>query len=450
MLKILELFKVHCTYNSINKINKVQMRNHNNGIKLADAFYYTFMYSKQGTTKDNIVSTINNKNNTYFSRQAYESKANNIPLEIYLNLLTQIRNHYNFNYVDIDTPKLIGIDGTYNNNVLMEEILNMGFYDITNGVPIDIKSYGKENKNREVYCATNYIKSNTDIFKNNIIVADRAYYSYEFMDFLIKNNIKFIIRVKGDAPLLTSTKKIHKSNEHYNEIINVKNNTRVIKYKNIINKTVYSGISKKKKNTEYTLEMNNDCVIITNLLNENVYNDEKLMDMYRQRWSIEIFFKYIKSNFKFRHIMEKSKKKINKMYTCELIIMFMAKIIEETYKKTYPIKNKMGYTHNINLTNLVTGIHNSLLYKLLNNTLTEDTLTRFIKCYVKIIINKVDRSFPRTSKTPFSKWYIKGYSSLSYYARIISHIINNTTDKLHKNLKTVAKRIISINGKKYS
>lgn len=54
----------------------------------------------------------------------------------------------------------------------------------------------------------------------------------------------------------------------------------------------------------------------------------------------------------------------------------------------------------------------------------------------------------RNSKTPFTKWYIKGYSNLTKYAKIDA-IINDTVNKLNKNLKSIAKNIISINGKEY-
>ena len=85
----------------------------------------------------------------------------------------------------------------------------------------------------------------------------------------------------------------------------------------------------------------------------------------------------------------------------------------------------------------------------MNNTLTTSILDKFCKSYIKVIQNKKNRSFPRTSKTPFTKWYIKGYSNQTKYMTIIDAIINNTVDELNKNLKTIAKRIISIDGIKY-
>ncbi len=55
-----------------------------------------------------------------------------------------------------------------------------------------------------------------------------------------------------------------------------------------------------------------------------------------------------------------------------------------------------------------------------------------IKSYLKIIKNDKDRSFPRNSKTPFTKWNIKGYSVNSQLVKIL---------ELDKILKLIAKLI---------
>jgi len=52
--------------------------------------------------------------------------------------------------------------------------------------------------------------------------------------------------------------------------------------------------------------------------------------------------------------------------------------------------------------------------------------------------NKENRSFPRVSLLPFSKWYIKKYHKKYDMDQILSAIYNNTVNKLHKNLKTRA------------
>jgi hypothetical protein len=447
-MKLIEIFNNECNYKRVNEINNCKMRNCRDGVKLSDAIYYRFMYAKKDTTKEGIVSHINNRNHTSFSRQSFENKENNIPVETYLNIFRKVCSYYNDTYNNNNNSKLIGIDGTYNNNTNMNEVLNMGFYDITNGIPIDIKSYGCENKNKEILSATNYITSNLEAFRNNIIVADRAYFSYDFMNFLITHNLKFIIRVKGEAVNLGQNV-LNPNIKNYNTILNVKNNTRIIKYNSNFQKTVFAGDGK-KNSKKHLLEIKNDCVIVTNLLDAQMYTDKTVLELYKSRWDIEVFFKYIKSNYKFQHLKEQSSIQCKKMYICELIITYISKLIEKYYTKIHPIKqSKNGITYKINKSNLINGLFDSILYDIINNSLTCRKLDQFCKAYIKISQNKDNRAFPRTAKTPFTKWYVKGYSNHTKYMSIISAIVDNKVNELNKNLKTLATKIVSIDGVKY-
>lgn len=450
--KLNNIFESEMNYTKINKIGTVKMRNCNNGIKLSELILYRFLYSKKDTTKERAVAIVNNKIGTNFTRQGFDSKERNIPIQTYINVLNKVTNYYDkINNLNNDS-KIIAIDGTYNNDPEMNEVLNMGFYDVTNDIPISIEFYGKQNKNREIYAATDYIKNNMSIFKDNIIVADRAYFSYNFLNFLISNGLKFIIRTRGEAKGL-NLKGIKTNTPKYNEMLYIKNNSKIIKYENNLKKTVYSrkkNNSKKSSIAKYILDIKNDCVIITNLLDEKIYSNDKIMELYRSRWNIEVFFKLIKSNYKFQHIKEKLNMGFQKMYICELIITYIAKIIETYYRKKYTIRKKEGYTFKINKSNLIDGIFDSIIYYILENKLTNQKLNIFCNNYIKIIQNKNDRTYPRTAKKPFTKWYIKGYSELTKYMKIIKAIINNKIDELNKNLKTIAKKILSINGKKYN
>ena len=138
------------------------------------------------------------------------------------------------------------------------------------------------------------------------------------------------------------------------------------------------------------------------------------------------------------------------MYLCELIITYIAKLIEKYYiDKHKIILSKKDTVYKINKSNLINGIFDVLLFEIFDKTLTKQTLDDFCKSYIKITQNKVNRHFPRTSKTPFTKWYVKGYSNQTKYLSIIDAIINNKVNELNKNLKTIAKLIISIDGTKY-
>lgn len=443
---ILNIFKNECTYEAINKMSDIKLRNIKSGVNLLDAIYYKFSYAKKENTKEKIVSSINYKNKTTLSRQAFEKKENNISLKMYNSILCKLKECYTDNFIE-GILKLVGIDGTYNNDNERNELLNMGFYDITNGIPIELKSFGKENKNKEIKSATDYIKANLDIFKNTIIVGDRGYFSYAFLNFLIVNDLKFIIRIKGNAEKFNPNYKLSPKTKGYKAIKNAIDNTRIIKYENIFHKTIYTTNSKKYIEN-HSVDIKNNCIISTNLTDVNTYSDDKIMELYKSRWDIEVFFKYIKANFKFQHMDEKSSTNYNKMYVCDLIITMIAKLLEKYYISKHCMKIKEGMTYKINKSNLVNGIFDNILYDIIHGTLTENDLDAFCESNIIIIQNKTNRSFPRTAKTPFKKWYVKGYSNLTRFMRIIDAILNNTVDKLPKNLKTIAKTLISIDGEK--
>jgi len=92
------IFINECTYNKINEISNVQMREHKIGIKLVDALLYKFLYSQKEMTNDSACSIINDKNKTVFTRQSYESKENNIPIEIYERMCGNLREYYISNF----------------------------------------------------------------------------------------------------------------------------------------------------------------------------------------------------------------------------------------------------------------------------------------------------------------------------------------------------------------
>jgi DDE family transposase len=445
---ISNIIKRVCNYKAINKYSKKKLRNKIDGISLMDAIYYRFQYVNKPSTKQDIVSSLNNTNDTNISRQGYDSKESNIPTQMYINLLNEIIDYYNMSTNTIIENNIIAIDGTYNINNNYELMLNIGVFDISNNIPINIKLIGADNQNKEVQASTNYIKENIDKFKNSIIVADRLYYNFDFIYFLESNNLKYIIRAKCQADTLNKDIEL-KKNIQKREIINIiRKNVRVIKNTFISTKTINSSNSK-EKNKEMIIESKNDYVIITNL-EEDKYSNEKLSNIYKSRWDIEVYFKLLKENFKFRNLKEKEKAEYEKIYLCELILTYIIKIIEYDYSKNnkdYNIDENINIT--INKSNLIKGIFKSFLYDILNDLLDTKKISRFYKSYVLLVKNKKGRSFPRRSKLPFTKWYVKYYSETTKYKRIKKALDANNIDELNKNLKTIAKNIISINDKKY-
>lgn len=160
--------------------------------------------------------------------------------------------------------------------------------------------------------------------------------------------------------------------------------------------------------------------------------------------------KEIKTNFKFRMIPEKSEINQQKLYICELIMFYILKLIINFYiNSNEKAKNKMNNGFNVNNKHLFKSIYDHLLYYIIYGQLRNNILIKFCDKHIKYYKNKKDRSFPRESKMPFTKWYIKKYSDQTKYMKIINAIIKGNVNKLNKNLKTCASKIILINDKKY-
>ena len=184
------LFKSIISYDTINK-DGICVRNYKNGISLQHALYYNFLYSKLGA----VASKINSANCTTFTRQAFDSKNKNIPLSVFVQLHNAILKLANSVCKESENNKiLLAVDGTNNRNNDHKIMLNLGYYDITNDIPISIDVHGTENRNKEVSTLIDTIIKCPDRFKNVIVVGDRGYFSYKLMTFLVDHKIDFVIR----------------------------------------------------------------------------------------------------------------------------------------------------------------------------------------------------------------------------------------------------------------
>ena len=102
---------------------------------------------------------------------------------------------------------------------------------------------------------------NLNNYINIVIVADRAYFSYELINFLNSHNFNYVIRIKNNSLSINDK-------EYINKKITDPNNVRVITYKDDI------IINKKHKNN-VKLKQTIICNVITNLSSKD-YNDNEI------------------------------------------------------------------------------------------------------------------------------------------------------------------------------
>src|SRR5580698_5150456 len=113
---ILNIIKDTCTYETINKISNIKLRNKINGINLNTAFLYRYLSCKKWETRNHVVSILNHNNKTSFTRQGYDSKEQNIPVKIYETIFRKVSTYYHDTFLNTpsNTPRYIAVDGTYN------------------------------------------------------------------------------------------------------------------------------------------------------------------------------------------------------------------------------------------------------------------------------------------------------------------------------------------------
>lgn len=273
-------------------------------LNFEDVLYNKFLYSLPENTKVSITSSHNFENETSNSRSSFDYRENQIPLVFYNELYKKINKLYKkLMNIDEKKPIIFATDGTFNNTNsknkknYLETSLNMCYYDITNNLPIELNIEGEKNKNNELLLLKKYLKK-TNIPKNSIIVLDRAYCSYEFIDFLIKNNFKFIIRFRNNCKNFENIKNINDVRvlKYYEKMINKvpfnkyieyikkKNKKALGKHKLInVNDNKIIDIDKIKKFNEAEIIIKYEYTLLTNLDILN-FNDDKIKELYKQRW----------------------------------------------------------------------------------------------------------------------------------------------------------------------
>ena len=211
--------------------------------------------------------------------------------------------------------------------------------------------------------------------------------------------------------------------------------------KNLLKKDI-NGIT--FNNVDITMKY--EYTLLTNL-NSADYDDDEIKKIYKERWSVELFFKLLKYNFKFEHLTEHNKKQSSdsylKLYLVNLTMIYLSKIIEKMYiynngfeenkeiKKTNNTVSRT-YIRKINKSLVIKGCYN-IIKELFNGCLTSKKLKDISDNFVKYsyILQGIKKE--RKAKTPFLKWYVKGHSNRSLLCKIIEAKLTNNTSKLNDN-----------------
>jgi hypothetical protein len=432
-------------------------------ITFSDALLYKFKTSFENTYNKTVANEINfTKNNidSIVHVTNFYRKEQKIPVKFYNDILIKVQNlskQYSSNskliynlseegekdlqQLLLSNLKAIAIDGTYTNsneknNKTLETSLSMGYFDVINKKSIYLSYKGEEYKNKEIESLKNDINNNKFDYVNSVLILDRGYFSYDLMNYLESKNIKYVIRIKNNCVHLKKNKNKNRNNK---TIKDFPKNIRFINYTSDI-KEAYNNSKNELVNIIRTIE----CNIVTNL--ETKFTDTEIKNIYLLRWSVEEYFKFVKKNFRFSHLIEhntKTNECYEKLYIIiqiySLLIDILENIYEFHYKKITNNKN-INYNKNYNKKSMIDGMP-KIIENIINCNLTVTKLCCYYKCYMDITFSVKNANNPRVSKIPFTKWYVKGYTNTSDIVKIIDALQKNDLSKLNKNLKMRAKRI---------
>lgn len=313
--------------NKINKTNNSKINNSKINVNsLMHYIFYSFFKKESKTSSVDLLKKIY-KN---ICRESYSKKSKKIPVSFFTNLRKNVHDIYS-KYFCIKGTKtnkiIIAGDGTNTLDCDFDVSLNMGLFDVTNGIPLELEYEGNKNRNCESKLTKEYISNNIHKFKNVIIVLDAFYYDINLFNFLIQNNIYFVIRGRSKCDNYNKKIPLGKMDKQRQILYeNIRNKIRLITYENEIKKIVKSKRKKDKSTKTYDVIIDKTVNLITNLPKN--YTINQIKEIYKNRWDIEVFFKTIKNNFNLSVAYSRTEKEMSICNECSLIITYIIKAIK--------------------------------------------------------------------------------------------------------------------------
>jgi hypothetical protein len=170
---------------------------------------------------------------------------------------------------------------------------------------------------------------------DDLYLFDRAYSDYKLYDKLTDEGYKFITRLKSNASI-EEIKSIYTGIEDLYDCYIILGDEAT----NNKTKHLYREISM----------FDEDKKPITFLTNIFDISAQEVADLYRQRWKIELFFKWIKQNLKIKHWLGYNENAIKIQLYTALISFILVRMIQESVSKKYK-KIEIIRIIRVNLTN---------------------------------------------------------------------------------------------------
>jgi hypothetical protein len=240
-----------------------------------------------------------------------------------------------------------------NSNTVIVQAQSSVLYDVLNHIVLDSALDKLEKGERELA-----LKHSIQWKKNDLIIYDRGYPSYDFKYEHIKSNVDYLIRVK-----MTHSKivKCFADSSKKSIITEVFPQERHSFEGKDYNKN--SGL--KVRLVRVDLPSGEVEILMTSLLDSQKYPTKIFKELYFLRWGVETFYDELKNKLKVEYFTGYSKISIEQDFYCAIFISNLQSIIVNDLQEELKIKNQgKKYVQKIN-TNLSYGFLKNRILELL-------------------------------------------------------------------------------------
>ena len=369
---------------------------------ILDAFLYRLLYAKNDNSHDIVVSQINKfrtenltgKLSTVVSRESFTYRENMLTVDDYKNLFEKLEKYITkkHQHTREHIQRRIAVDGTHVN--LLKKLANEGYrlnetggsadalvigvYDITYNNPLALEMVKHHNERQA------FMDLNLKEYENTVFIFDKGFESDGMIEYMENRNFSYIFSLKKNSTLIGSTD----------------DTTIVYNYNNKIYKL---------RVVKYIIE-DDDYYLLTNLMDTTEYSIQILKNMYHERWTIEEYFKILKTILKGSNINEECEVNIIKTFYAQLIMSSLQSYILNLAYKHKILKDKQY----VNKTVLMEGIFEKFIFDLLY--FREFNLDYVKNFYAIYLVKRYDKYYikkkaKREAIRPHKKWYFKRYTN---------------------------------------
>jgi len=209
----------------------------------------------------------------------------------------------------------IGVDNNQGRKSLKYSV------EINQGIPVNFILHTEPKYLNEDIALPELIKEKTSKLSLNIALFDRGVRKRQTFVELTKNNIRFVSRLANQKYVVVKNLSFKKADTPTlkilsDQIIKFKNNEETIE-------TEFRLVIGTSKDTKQPISF------ITNI---DFLSAQEITELYKSRWEIETFFKFIKQELNFSHLLNRSENGIKVLMYLTMITAILLTIYKKTNK----------------------------------------------------------------------------------------------------------------------